>query len=590
MPVPIQVAFKPLNPPVVGELGYLRPTLGRKEVLRQGSAPFGARKLDSDLLVEHDVECVVRDGSRLYADIYRPTSSEKVPVVISWSPYGKKHSALDAIFQMSPWACCLKREEVSGLEKFEGLDPAYWCARGYAIANVDSRGSGMSDGDNVCMGTQEAEDAYDVIELLARMDWCNGNVAMAGNSYLAIMQWHAAAQNPPSLKAIAPWEGCGDIFREQFGRGGWFNMSNYDMITTRVIKGQRGVEDFAEMYRRSPLANIHWNDKRADMRKINIPCFITGSDFSQIHTMGSVRGWMQVNTDKKWIKWSPYQEWFELYGLSEMNEELKSFFDRYLKDIENDWEKTPRVRWATLQFGDRDSKLNIELPDFPVPDTDYRTFYLAPGNSLTAECPAALGTVAHDSEDRWSISKFKYTFDKDTRIIGLPKAVLYMSCPARDDFVVFLQLRKLDKAGKELSCLQYPFERAPVNSIGEIAENDHSAMNLHNGAIGVLRASHRKTDPLQSIHPQYPFHPHDEAQAVPPGQIVELEIGIWAMGVDFDKGESIQLDILGQWPGFKDGVNQGSAPRPDHERNKGKHVVHFGGSHPSHLILPFVNV
>jgi hypothetical protein len=60
-----------------------------------------------------------------------------------------------------------------------------------------------------------------------------------------------------------------------------------------------------------------------DMTKINIPCFIAGSDLSQMHTMGSIRGWLQTNTDKKRIKWSPYQEWFELYALEESNHELK---------------------------------------------------------------------------------------------------------------------------------------------------------------------------------------------------------------------------------------------------------------------------
>ena len=135
---------------------------------------------------------------------------------------------------------CVKRSDLSGLEKFEGLDPAWWVNHGYAIAHVDARGSGNSDGDAVCMGAQEAEDAHDVIEALAKLPWCNGNVGMAGNSYLAIMQWQAAAQNPPSLKAIAPWEGSGDIFREQFCRGGWFNMSNFDLITALVIKGHHG--------------------------------------------------------------------------------------------------------------------------------------------------------------------------------------------------------------------------------------------------------------------------------------------------------------------------------------------------------------
>jgi predicted acyl esterase len=40
------------------------------------------------------------------------------------------------------------------------------------------------------IGTQEAEDGYDVIETLAKMEWCNGSVGLAGNagnSYLAIV-------------------------------------------------------------------------------------------------------------------------------------------------------------------------------------------------------------------------------------------------------------------------------------------------------------------------------------------------------------------------------------------------------------------
>ncbi|KAF4974425.1 hypothetical protein FZEAL_8668 [Fusarium zealandicum] len=587
MPAPVQVAFKPLTKPEVGVNGYVEPSPGRTEVLKKGSAPFNARTLDSDIHVDHDVEFVVRDGCRLYADIFRPTGSEKVPVIISWSPYGKKYSALDMIFNVCVWACCLTRQDVSGLEKFEGLDPAWWCARGYAIANVDARGAGDSDGDAVCMGAQEAEDAHDVIEALAKMSWSNGNVGMAGNSYLAIMQWQAAAQNPPSLKAIAPWEGSGDIFREQFCRGGHFTMSNFDLITTLVIKGHRGVEDIAEMYRRSPQANAYWDDKRVDFSKIDIPCFITGSDLSQIHTMGAVRGWMEVKSEKKWIKWSGRQEWFELYGVRESYDELKEFFDKYLKGIDNDWETTPRVRWATLQYDEGKVVENIELPDFPVPNTDYRSLYLGPDGALVDSLPASASSCTHNSEDRWSISKFRHTFAKSARLIGIPKVELYMSCEALDDLVVFVQLRKLDKSGKELSHLQFPIDRTPVKAIAEMSEKESVSLTLHNGSMGFLRASQRKIDETRSMHPQFPFHPHNEVQKVPKGEVVKLEIGIWAMGVDYEEGESIEVHVLGQYPGFTE-VAAFSKPRPDSEKNKGEHVVHFGGGYPSRVILPFV--
>lgn len=246
------------------------------------------------------------------------------------------------------------------------------------------------------------------------------------------------------------------------------------------------------------------------------------------------------------------------------------------------------MRWATLPFGDKPVKHDIVLPDFPVPNTDYHSLYLGPSETLSSELPQADGTSTHNSEDKLSISKFKYTFTKPSRLLGLPKAEIYMSCQDLDDMVVFLQLRKLDKDGKEMSQLQFPLERTPVKSIHDMVEKDKQSLTLHHGSIGILRASQRKIDPSRSMHPQFPFHPHDEVQKVPKGEIVKLEIGIWAMGVDYEAGESVQLDVLGQFPGFTE-VSAFSKPRPEHEKNKGKHVVHYGQQYPSRVILPFVS-
>jgi predicted acyl esterase len=176
------------------------------------------------------------------------------------------------------------------------------------------------------MGTQDAEDGYDVVEALAQMDWCNGSVGMAGNSALAISQWF-----------IAPWEGSGDLFREQFCRGGWFSMSNFDLIAKAIVRGPEtsGLEDFEEMYRRSPVSNRFWEDKRVDMSRVKCPVFIRGSDVSSIHTMGSIRGYLEVLHSNKWIQWGSKQEWYELYSIPESMNELGLFFDRYLKGKDN---------------------------------------------------------------------------------------------------------------------------------------------------------------------------------------------------------------------------------------------------------------
>src|ERR1700742_4397256 len=69
-------------------------------------------------------------------------------------------------------------------------------------------------------GTQEGRDGYDATEYVAKLPWCNGNVATAGNSWLGRSQWYIAAERPPSLKCIAPLEGSGDLYREIHVRGG----------------------------------------------------------------------------------------------------------------------------------------------------------------------------------------------------------------------------------------------------------------------------------------------------------------------------------------------------------------------------------
>ncbi|WP_411026212.1 CocE/NonD family hydrolase, partial [Salmonella sp. s58078] len=73
----------------------------------------------------------------------------------------------------------------SGLTKFEAPDPAYWCAHGYAVCNPDMRGIAHSEGNTTMIGSQEAEDGYDLIEWLAKQSWSNGKTALTGTSYLA---------------------------------------------------------------------------------------------------------------------------------------------------------------------------------------------------------------------------------------------------------------------------------------------------------------------------------------------------------------------------------------------------------------------
>ncbi|PQE08365.1 X-Pro dipeptidyl-peptidase C-terminal non-catalytic domain-containing protein [Rutstroemia sp. NJR-2017a WRK4] len=584
-----------INPPKIGVDGYqgLNP---RTETLPKGWNGFQSRPLPCDIFVEHDVTLQMRDGAKLYADIYRPPSSrekdlseqtgtavEKVQALICWSPFGKKFNGLMSLKLMTPWNLGIPDKTLSGLEKFEAPDPADWVSRGYAIVNVDSRGSGDSDGVMCIMGSQEAEDGYDCIEAIAKLPWCTGSVGLAGNSHLAIAQWAIAALRPPSLKAIAPWEGCGDIFREQFVRGGIYAGDLFDnLIVKYMLKGRHGMESFKEMHKKHPLANAWWNDKRPDMKKINLPAYITGTWTNTMHGMGAIRAWMEIDTAEKWLRWHPWQEWYDLWGRQESKDELMLFFDRYLKGIDNGWEKTPHVRMSILRFGTKDPIENVVEHEFPMARTDYKKLYFSSENTLKFEPQSSAHVASYNSESDDSAS-YTYKFDKTTQIVGMPKAVLYMACEDMDDMDVYVFIEKLDKDGKPMKNLNIPWSGIPVKSFEEFKPEQETEVVLYKGPVGILRASHREIDPSKSMHPNWPYHPHEREEKVPPGQIVRLDIGIWAMGIEYEEGESLRVHVSGRSFAVN---NFGTF---DHVNNKGRHKIFLSEEHPSHIILPFTS-
>ena len=142
-------------------------TLTKGTVIKEGALP-----LPCDILFERDVAVTLRDGTIIYTDVFRPVSGTGFPALVAWSPYGKEVGV--TILDDYPDRATVPRSSTSGLEKFEGPDPAYWCSHGYAIINPDPRGVYSSNGDIHYWGTQETEDGYDLIEWTAEQSWCNG--------------------------------------------------------------------------------------------------------------------------------------------------------------------------------------------------------------------------------------------------------------------------------------------------------------------------------------------------------------------------------------------------------------------------------
>ena len=112
------------------------------------------------VLLERNVPIPLRDGTLTYANVWRPAGGDPVPAIMVRTPYTK---------------------EVEEINVFS--EPRVAAVRGFAIVSQDVRGRGESEGE-FDPYFQEGADGYDSIEHVAGLDWCSGDVVMAGNSYV----------------------------------------------------------------------------------------------------------------------------------------------------------------------------------------------------------------------------------------------------------------------------------------------------------------------------------------------------------------------------------------------------------------------
>ncbi|MFC1947798.1 CocE/NonD family hydrolase [Chloroflexota bacterium] len=553
----IEVAFRKAQPIDTKNRGIELQTPSKIE-FKPGSATLnkGIAFIESgialpcDIVWHRDVGVKMRDGTTIYSDIFLPAGNENVPAILAWSPYGK------TIPQPAPPG--VDPSAVSGLQKFEGPDPAYWCNHGYAVINVDARGSFFSEGDIYMWGTTSADDCNDFIQWTAAQEWCNGKVAMSGNSWLGIIQWFAAVQNHPHLVAIAPWEGHIDLYRYDVLRGGIRDTAFNDFNTSTQI-GLNRIEDMAAMAERYPLLNAYWKDKASELEKITVPAYIVAS-WGGHQTIDAFR---RISSKEKWLRVHHTGEWPDYY---EYTDDLRRFFDHFLKGEDNSWENTSRVRLSILDPGGTD-QVNRPEKEWPLARTQYEKYYLDASMSSLSLSPVANESAArYKSDDNQSEVSFIFEFKEDTEFTGYVSLHLWISTDVANDADIFVLLQKLDADDKPVP-----------GGYGFI------------GPDGRLRASHRKLDTSRST-PWFPYHPHDQEEPLTPGQPVPMDIEIRPIGMCWHKGEKLKLTIAGYnvLSRFRQGPPGGmNLPGPV-TRNKGNHIIHTGGKYDSFLFMPRV--
>lgn len=151
------------------------------------------------------------------------------------------------------------------------------------------------------VGNQDGQDGYDAIEHVAKLDWCTGKVALGGNSWLAMVQWQIASQQPPSLAAIAPWEANADFYRDTLARGGVpYPYSAMWKLLQDLMVGRNAAEAPISMLEKYPLFNDYWEDKNVKLEKIQVPTYVLASFSTALHTTGSIRGYHDISSKDKW--------------------------------------------------------------------------------------------------------------------------------------------------------------------------------------------------------------------------------------------------------------------------------------------------
>jgi predicted acyl esterase len=137
------------------------------------------------------------------------------------------------------------------------------------------------------------------------------------------------------------------------------------------------------------------------------------------------------------LRWTTTQEWHDIYQ-KENIDDLQKFLDKYMRGIDNDWEKTPKIRQSMLGYN-RPSVVNRPALEYPPADFDYHTFFLDAGiKTLSKSKPNSSSSAEYHAESRTDEgATFTYKFDRYTELCGISKTTLYMSTEDSDDMVSY---------------------------------------------------------------------------------------------------------------------------------------------------------
>ncbi|HXS97783.1 MAG TPA: CocE/NonD family hydrolase [Candidatus Limnocylindrales bacterium] len=527
------------------------------------------------------VSIPMRDGVRLFANVYLPAGRTRGPAILVRTPYGK------------------------GVEL-----PGNWQAlldHGYAVVVEDVRGRYESEGAFEPL-TQETNDGDDTLNWVARQPWCDGKIGMTGGSYLGIAQWKAAATGNPHLKAILPVVSGDDDYRDRFySQGGAMKLGNRLEWLAENMKAPGYHPDFQkfiwhlplrtsdiaatgwpiDLYREAlahPAYDSYWRgiSTREHLASVHAPVFAVSGWYdnfveSDLDAFAALRknGGLARILIGPW----PHNMSIKFPGVDfgpEADAPVRSlaieWFDQWLMGKDTPLLSQPPVK-VFLMGANRWR----EAREWPPRDAHPRSFYLDANGTLASKPSAAQARDRYTYDPRNPVPTiggavccnpkvFPWGPMDQRPVEKRPDVVVYSTEPLKQD---------LEVVGPVKAVLWISTSARDTDFTAKLIDvfPDGTARNLTDG---ILRLRYRNS--------------LEHAELAVPGQIYQIAIDAGVTGNVFLKGHRLRVEISSSnFPRFDRNLNTGTAISGETTLLKAIQTIYHDRAHPSRLEVLAVN-
>jgi putative CocE/NonD family hydrolase len=561
-----------------------------------------------EVTVEHNVAMKTRDGVTLYADVYRPTGEESLPVLLKRTPYDKTGDA--AFGRMA-------------------------ALRGYIVVVQDVRGRYTSEGEWYTF-KHEMEDGYDTVEWAAALPHSDGRVGGFSGSYVGATQMLEAIGHPPHLAGICPVVTASNYHENWTYQGGafeqWFNQSwtaglaqdtenralkqaanalvadkvlplnRFPVFNVQDADGEKLTRELAPYYLdwlAHPNYDAYWKQWSIEENfgSIQVPALVIAAWYD-IFQGGSIRNYLGIRAHggteaartqtQLVVAIGGHSGWSGKVGEVDFGPDAPfdenaitlDWYDHLFKGMQNQFANGKPVKIFVM--GENRWRDEASWPLERAKETRY--FLHSDGN---ANSTAGDGTLTTEAAKKETADTFVYDPANPVPTVGGPlccdgvhlapgprdqglvearQDVLVYSTPALEEDVEVTGPVTLDLFAKS-SAVDTDFTGKLVD-VGP----DGKAINL---TEGILRVVYR--DGMSAPKP------------IEPGQVYEYKIDLWSTSNVFLKGHKIRLEVSSSnFPRFDRNLNTGKSAADSATFVKATNTILHDSQHPSALVLPVV--